>query len=195
MARARIETSRSPAARRCEGIGVARRARARIETTGRPVARVSPIATWKSARNSENVTADHVPEHARDLLMLFWHAGREGSWRLSAAAGSRLGTHRAQDIEWKVRLIADLETRRCRFSHPGRQAGERAVGLQHDDELDTAAFEPPSDLHHFAEARMVTVGDPSFSQLFVGSMSLFREPPGSREYRHPAPEDAWRSCA
>jgi hypothetical protein len=74
-----------------------------------------------------------------------------------------LGTHRAQDIEWKVRLIADLETRRCRLSHPCRQERERAVGLQYDDELDAAAFEPPSDLHHFAKARMVTVGDPSFS--------------------------------
>src|SRR6516165_1969167 len=29
-----------------------------------------------------------------------------------------LGTHRAQDMEWKVRLVADLETRCCRFSHP-----------------------------------------------------------------------------
>jgi hypothetical protein len=77
-------------------------------------------------------------------------------------------------MQWKVRLIADLETRRCRFSHPGRQAGERAVGLEHDDELDAAAFESPSDLHHFAKARMVTVGDPSFSWLFVGSMSPFR---------------------
>jgi hypothetical protein len=72
-----------------------------------------------------------------------------------------------------VRLIADLEMRRCRFSHPCRQARERAVGLEHDDELDAAAFEPPSDLHHFADARMVTVGDPGFSSLFVGSMSLF----------------------
>jgi hypothetical protein len=72
-----------------------------------------------------------------------------------------------------VRLIADLETRRCRFSHPCRQARARAVKLEHDDELDAAAFEPPSDLHHFAEARMIAVGDPGFSRLFVGSMSLF----------------------
>jgi hypothetical protein len=72
-----------------------------------------------------------------------------------------------------VRLVADLETRRCRFSHPCRQARERAVGLEHDDELDAAAFEPPSDLHHFAEARVIAVGDPGFSWLFVGSMSLF----------------------
>ena len=43
----------------------------------------------------------------------------------------------------------------------------------HNDELDAAAFEPPSDLNNFAEARMIAVGDPGFSWLFVGSMSLF----------------------
>ena len=76
-------------------------------------------------------------------------------------------------MQWKVRLIADLETRRCRFSHPRRQARERAIGLEHDDELDAAAFEPPPDLHHFAEARVIAVGDPGFSLAFVGSMALF----------------------
>ena len=74
-----------------------------------------------------------------------------------------------------MRLVADLETRCCRFSHPCRQAGERAVGLEHHDELETAAFEPPSDLHHFAKARMEPVVDTGFSRLFVGSMSPFRE--------------------
>jgi hypothetical protein len=72
-----------------------------------------------------------------------------------------------------VRLIADLETGCCRFRHPCRQARKRAVGLEHDDERDAAAFEPPPDLHHFAEARVTKVGDPGFSWLFVGSMSLF----------------------
>jgi hypothetical protein len=72
-----------------------------------------------------------------------------------------------------MRLIADLETRRCRFGHPCRQACERAVGLEHDEKLDVAAFEPPSDLHHFAKTRMIAVGNPSFSRLFVGSMWLF----------------------
>jgi hypothetical protein len=47
--------------------------------------------------------------------------------------------------------------------------------LKDDNELDAAAFEPPSDLHNFAKARMVAVGDPGFSRLFVGSMSPFRE--------------------
>jgi hypothetical protein len=42
--------------------------------------------------------------------------------------------------------------------------------LEHDDELDAAAFEPSSDLHHFAEARMERVADTSFSRLFVGTM-------------------------
>jgi hypothetical protein len=72
-----------------------------------------------------------------------------------------------------MRLGADLETRRCRLSHPCRQARERAIGLAHDNELDTAAFEPSPDLHHFAEARMIAIGNPGFGWLFVGSISLF----------------------
>ena len=66
-------------------------------------------------------------------------------------------------MEWKVRRVADLETRCCRFSHPCRQAGKGAVGLVHDDELEAAAFESPSDLHHFAKARMEPVGDMGFN--------------------------------
>jgi len=46
--------------------------------------------------------------------------------------------------------------------------------LEHDDELDAAAFESPSNLYHFAKARMEAVGDTRFSWLFVGSMSPFR---------------------
>jgi hypothetical protein len=46
--------------------------------------------------------------------------------------------------------------------------------LEYDNEFDATAFEPPSDLHHFAKPRMETVGDPGVSRLFVGSMSLFR---------------------
>jgi hypothetical protein len=46
--------------------------------------------------------------------------------------------------------------------------------LKHYDELDAAAFEPPSDLYHFAKARMESVTDTGFSWLFVGSMSPFR---------------------
>jgi hypothetical protein len=76
-------------------------------------------------------------------------------------------------LEWKVWFVTDLETRRACFDHPCRQAGERTVGLEHNGVLYTTAFEPPSDLHHFAEAWMIAVGDPSFSRLFVGSMSLF----------------------
>ena len=72
-----------------------------------------------------------------------------------------------------MRLVADFETRRGWFNHPCRQARERAVGLEHDHELDAAAFEASSDLDYFAEARMIAVGDPGFSRLFVGSMSLF----------------------
>jgi len=42
--------------------------------------------------------------------------------------------------------------------------------LEHDDELDAAAFQPPPDLRHFAEARMERIADASFSRLFVGAM-------------------------
>jgi hypothetical protein len=42
--------------------------------------------------------------------------------------------------------------------------------LEHDDELDAAAFKPSSDLHHFAEARMEPVTDTGFSRLFVGTI-------------------------
>jgi hypothetical protein len=47
--------------------------------------------------------------------------------------------------------------------------------LEDDNELDAAALEPTSDLHNFAKARMVTIGDPGFSRLFLGSMSPFQE--------------------
>jgi hypothetical protein len=45
--------------------------------------------------------------------------------------------------------------------------------LEQDDEFAAAAFEPSSDLHQFAKARMEPVGDTSFFWLFVGSMSPF----------------------
>jgi hypothetical protein len=61
--------------------------------------------------------------------------------------------------------------------------------LEHDDELEAAAFEPPSDLHHFAKARMEPVGDTGFSWLFVGSMSPFRAKLESRGYRRSVPTD------
>jgi len=42
--------------------------------------------------------------------------------------------------------------------------------LEHDDVLNAAGFEPSSDLHHFAEARMEPVADAGISRLFVGIM-------------------------
>ena len=72
-----------------------------------------------------------------------------------------------------MRTAANFEAGCCRLRHPCRQAGERAIGLEHDDELHTAAFEPPSDLHNLAETRMEPVGDPRLNELFVGSMSPF----------------------
>jgi hypothetical protein len=42
--------------------------------------------------------------------------------------------------------------------------------LEHDNEFDSAPFEPSPDLHHLAEARMKPVADTGFSRLFVGTM-------------------------
>ena len=69
-----------------------------------------------------------------------------------------------------MRLASDRETRCRRLCHPGWQASECAVGLEHDDELDASGAEPSPDLHHFAEARMEPVADTGLSQLFVGTM-------------------------
>ena len=62
--------------------------------------------------------------------------------------------------------------------HPCRQARERAVGLVHDDELDTAALQSPPNAHGLAKAGMKSVGDACFSLLFAGSMSPLRTAPG-----------------
>jgi hypothetical protein len=70
-----------------------------------------------------------------------------------------------------VRLRADLEARRRRLQHPRRQAGERAVGLMHNDVRNPAALKAPSDLHRFAAARMKPIGNPALGRVFVGSMS------------------------
>jgi len=69
-----------------------------------------------------------------------------------------------------MRLVADRETRCRRLHHPGRQAGECTVGLEQNDELNAAPFEPSPNLHHFAEARMEPVAYASLSRLFVGSI-------------------------
>ena len=64
--------------------------------------------------------------------------------------------------------------------------------MEYDNELEAAAFETPSDLHHFAKMRMISVGDPGFSWLFVGSMSPFQ---GATEWfgdQHRIPADAPR---
>jgi hypothetical protein len=41
--------------------------------------------------------------------------------------------------------------------------------------LDTAILKPASNLYGLAEARVKTVGYPTFDRMFVGSMSPFRE--------------------
>lgn len=47
--------------------------------------------------------------------------------------------------------------------------------------LDTAILKPTSDLDGLAEARVKTVGYPTFGRMFVGSMSPFRAGSGRRE--------------
>ena len=79
--------------------------------------------------------------------------------------------------------------------HPFRDAGHRAVGLRDDDEINATIGESPENRHHLTAARMERIRDPHLNRLLAGSLSLFRAAPGSREYRHPAPEDASRSCA
>lgn len=85
-----------------------------------------------------------------------------------------LDTQRAQTIQRKVRLRTDLESRSLCFGHPRWQAGERAIGLEHDDERDTATFETPPHHHGFAEAGVEPVCDANFDWVFAGSMSCVR---------------------
>ena len=63
-------------------------------------------------------------------------------------------------------------------------AGERTVGLQNNDELDASVFEPPGNQHRLPAPRVEPIVDPSFDQVFVGSMSPFRaragQPAGCR---------------
>ena len=77
-----------------------------------------------------------------------------------------------------MRRRDNLEAGRRGLHHPRRQAGERAIGLAHDDERDAAALKAPPDLNDLAEAGMEAVGDPGFTRLFAGSMSGVRESPG-----------------
>jgi hypothetical protein len=62
--------------------------------------------------------------------------------------------------------------------HPRGQAGKRAIGLSNDDELDAAALKPTRDEHGLTVARVEAIGDPTFTRVFVGSMSPFRAKPG-----------------
>jgi len=66
-----------------------------------------------------------------------------------------------------------------RLGHPSWQAGERAIGLEYDDEREATTFEAPPHHHGLAEARMEPVGDRKFGRVFAGSMLLFRAAPGS----------------
>jgi hypothetical protein len=79
----------------------------------------------------------------------------------------------------RQRLLPDAEicgaaVSRSLVSHPHRKARKGAVELVDDNELGAASLEATPDAYGFAEARMESVGDACFSQLFVGGMSPFR---------------------
>jgi hypothetical protein len=62
--------------------------------------------------------------------------------------------------------------------HPFRNAGDRSVGLQNDNEIDAAICESPENRHILAAARMERIRDPYLDRVLAGSLSLFREEPG-----------------
>jgi hypothetical protein len=63
--------------------------------------------------------------------------------------------------------------------HPRWDAGKRAVGLQNDHQLYAAMFEAPGNRHRLAASWMEPIIDPTFNNLFLGSMSPFRAGLGS----------------
>src|ERR1700694_2450853 len=93
-----------------------------------------------------------------------------------------------------MRLNADLESGRSLVSHPRRKAGKSAVKLVHNEKRGATSLKLPPNAYRLAEARMRAGGDACFSLLFAGSMSHFREKPGSHEYRCSARAGGWRSC-
>src|SRR6266852_3959080 len=79
-----------------------------------------------------------------------------------------------------MRLVTERVLSRSLARHPRRYAGERAVGLQNNHELDAPVFEPPGNQHGLPAPRVEPIVDPSFDQMFVGSMSPFREEAAQR---------------
>jgi hypothetical protein len=80
-------------------------------------------------------------------------------------AGIGFGTQRAQNFKGKTRLVPHAYAG-CRIAqHPGRQLGERHVGLQKHDHLDAEAHEPSSNGHRLPAARMERIPDRSVARL------------------------------
>src|SRR5579872_1779927 len=93
--------------------------------------------------------------------------------------GQRLGERRprhASSAEYSVESSAPCRSRNEMLPVQSSMLASWQMSrrLEDDDELGAAAFEPASDLHCFAKARMKSVGDTGFSRLLVGSMSPFR---------------------
>src|SRR5215831_6279165 len=93
---------------------------------------------------------------------------------------------RAQVFKRKLRLGRQREARGTLLGHPFRNTGDRAIGLWNYDELDATIGESPENRHHLAASRMERIPDPSFDQLLVGSLSMFRAGLGCNEYRFPS---------
>ena len=73
----------------------------------------------------------------------------------------------------KPRLGTHLVVRRRFACHPGRDAGDRSIGLRNDDEVEATVGQSPQNEHGLTAPGVEWIVDPPFSGVLVGSMSLF----------------------
>src|SRR6266540_7234306 len=103
-----------------------------------------------------------------------------------------LGAQRSQGFEGEP-CFGTKPVLRGRFvRHPGGNAGDRPIGLGNDDQLSTTVGVLLGNEHRLTAPRMERIVNPPLDRVLVGSMSLFRAAPGSRECRCSAPRDGWR---
>src|SRR5260370_29732947 len=100
----------------------------------------------------------------------------------------------AKNIQGKMRLNADLESRRSLVSHPRRKAGKGVVKLVHNEKRGAASLKPPPNVHDLAKAGVKSVSDACFSLWFVGSMSPFGAKLGSNAHRFSLRAGGWQCC-
>ena len=80
--------------------------------------------------------------------------------------------------------------RRRLLGHPFGYAGDGAVQLRNDNQFGAPISVAPQNQHRLSAARMEWIVNLRFNGLLAGSMSLFRERPGSNECPYPDPRDA-----